>query len=57
MVGSPGSGSDDSTRDDLTGISHQEAVVMLSVKLKELRQVSSKCAELEQMLQDKDEEI
>ena len=41
----------------MTGISHQEAVVMLSVKLKELRQVSSKCAELEQMLQDKDEEI
>lgn len=57
-VGSPGSGSDgQAISDDLAGITHQEALVMLSVKIKETNELKDKVAENEQMIHDRDAEI
>lgn len=57
-VGSPGSGSDgNAISDDLAGITYQEALVMLSVKIREANELRDKCAENEQMIKDRDTEI
>lgn len=55
-VGSPNSGSD-GIPDDLEGISYQEALVLLSVKIKESNDLQHKCKEMEKMIDERDEEI
>ena len=57
MVASPGSGSDGVSQDDLSGITYQEALVMLSVKSRKVIELETRCHELEKMLDERNEEI
>lgn len=57
MVASPGSGSDGVSQDDLSGITYQEALVMLSVKSRKVTELETRCHELEKMLDERNEEI
>lgn len=56
-MASPGSGSDGVTSDDLSGITYQEALVMLSVKNRKVTELENRCHELEKMLDERNEEI
>lgn len=55
-MGSPGSGFD-GQYDDLSGVSHSEAIVMLTCKVREVVELQNKCLELEKMVDERDEEI
>lgn len=57
LVASPGSGSDGVAQEDLSGITYQEALVMLSVKNRKLSELETRCHELEKMLDERNEEI